>query len=65
MENLMEIMDEMKNDKVVNVKLLLAETIKQHLDAKGPLSGEEAVLSLVGCLKEDENEQVRDVFEDL
>ena len=38
MKNFIEIMTEMKNDKVVNVKLLLAETVKEHINKKGPLA---------------------------
>ena len=31
MKNFMELMSEMKSDKVVNVKLLLAETVQEHI----------------------------------
>ena len=31
MKNFMDLMSEMKTDKVVNVKLLLAETVQEHI----------------------------------
>ena len=49
--NFMEIITELKNDKVVNVKLLLAETVKEHIDGKGPLSSEETLVALANSLK--------------
>ena len=57
-------MTEMKNDKVVNVKLLLAETVKEHINKKGPLAQQESLIALRNSLKQDEDQEVRDVFEE-
>ena len=62
-KNFMELMSGMKDDKVVNVKLLLAEVILEHIEEKGPLCEDEALLALQNSLKEDENEEVREVFD--
>ena len=56
-------MKEMKSDKVVNVKLLLAETVRDHIEEKGPLCEEDELISLRDDLKADENEEIRDVFD--
>lgn len=42
-------------DKVVNVKLVLAEIIKNHIDSKGRLSDNETLLQLREKLKSDPN----------
>jgi hypothetical protein len=42
-------------DKVVNVKLVLAEIIKNHIDNKGILSSNETLLLLRERLKNDPN----------
>jgi hypothetical protein len=50
------------DDKVVNVKLVLAEIIKNHIDGKGSLSENETLLSLKDKLKSDPNEEVSSIF---
>lgn len=42
----MEIMVGLADDKVVNVKLVLAEIVKNHMDNKGKLSNDETFLKL-------------------
>jgi hypothetical protein len=42
----MPIMVELCSDKVVNVKLVLAEIVKKHIDSKGLLSEDEELLKL-------------------
>lgn len=37
-ENFLSILIGLKNDKVINVKLALAELVKKHMDEKGLLS---------------------------
>lgn len=41
----------LKNDKVINVKLGLAELVKKHMDEKGVLSGDEKFIELFKALK--------------
>jgi len=50
------------DDKVVNVKLVLAEIIKKHFDTNGSLSENETLLNLKDKLKNDPNEEVSSVF---
>ena len=47
------IMVELANDKVVNVKLVLAEIVKKHRNEKGVLSEDEEFLMLVERLQKD------------
>lgn len=47
---------------MINVKLVLAEIVKKHSDEGGCLSENEKFKELMGILKEDENEEIRDVF---
>lgn len=46
-KHFLNIMVDLAEDKVVNVKLVLAETVKKHLTAKGELCSNEHFLSLV------------------
>jgi hypothetical protein len=56
------IMVELAEDKVVNVKLVLAEIVKKHIDLKGKLCEDEQLLELRDKLKSDSNEEVEGVF---
>lgn len=49
------IMVDLSEDKVVNVKLVLAEIVKNHIDQKGKLSEDEELLKLRDKLKSDPN----------
>ena len=49
------IMVDLADDKVVNVKLVLAEIVKKHIDQKGKLSEDEELLKLRDKLKSDPN----------
>jgi hypothetical protein len=59
----MDIMVALADDKVVNVKLVLAEIVKNHFDSKGKLSNDETFLKLKAKLQADPNEEVRSVFD--
>lgn len=50
------IMAGLVDDKVVNVKLVLAEIVKDHINSKGCLSENETVLLLKSKLQNDANE---------
>ena len=52
-ENFLDIFVDMKKDKVINVKLALAETVKRHLDEKGCISEEPKFVELLEALRED------------
>lgn len=56
------IMAGLVDDKVVNVKLVLAEIVKKHIDGKGPLSENETLLNIRQKLRSDPNEEVSSVF---
>lgn len=56
------IMVGLADDKVVNVKLVLAEIVKKHIDQKGKLSQDQELLKLRDKLKSDPNEEVEGVF---
>lgn len=56
------IMVDLADDKVVNVKLVLAEIVKKHIDQKGKLSQDQELLKLRDKLKSDPNEEVEGVF---
>lgn len=45
-EHFLPIMVGLAEDKVVNVKLVLAETVKEHIKSKGELSEDEELLKL-------------------
>lgn len=60
----LDIMVKLADDKVVNVKLVLAEIVKNHLTAQGQLSNDEEFLKLKERLENDPNEEVRGVFVD-
>lgn len=51
----LSIMAGLVDDKVVNVKLVLAEIVKSHIDANGSLSHNETLLGLREKLKSDPN----------
>jgi len=50
-ENFLNILIELKNDKVINVKLALAELVKKHMDDKGLLSEDKKLIELYSALK--------------
>lgn len=50
-ENFLSILIDLKNDKVINVKLALAELVKKHMDEKGLLSTDEKFIELYNTLK--------------
>lgn len=56
------IMLELSDDKVVNVKLVLAEIVKKHIDSKGKLSEDEDLLKLRDKLRADPDEEIDNVF---
>ena len=56
------IMVGLAEDKVVNVKLVLAETVKKHIANKGSLCEDEELLKLRDKLKADPDEEVEGVF---
>lgn len=51
----MPIMINLADDKVINVKLVLAEIVKKHISEKGKLSEDEAFLKLREKLLASEN----------
>jgi hypothetical protein len=59
----MPIMINLADDKVVNVKLVLAEIVKKHISEKGKLSEDEAFLQLRQKLIASDNEEIKNVFE--
>jgi len=59
----MPIMINLADDKVINVKLVLAEIVKKHIIEKGKLSEDESFLQLRQKLMASENEEVKNVFE--
>jgi hypothetical protein len=61
-KHFLSIMVELAEDKVVNVKLVLAEIVKKHIDLKGKLCEDEQLLELRDKLKSDSNEEVEGVF---
>lgn len=61
-ENFLNILIDLKNDKVINVKLALAELVKKHMDEKGLLSEDSKFIDLYNALKYDTNEEIRGVF---
>lgn len=63
-EHFLPIMVGLAGDKVVNVKLVLAETVKRHIEEKGELSEDEELLGLRDKLKADSDEEVSGVFEE-
>ena len=50
------------DDKVVNVKLVLAEIVKKHVTSKGLLSEDENFIKLRDRLINDPDEEVQGVF---
>ena len=50
------------DDKVVNVKLALAELVKKYISKGGELAKEEGFIKLKERLEEDSEEEVREVF---
>ena len=58
----MEILLNLANDKVINVRLVLAELVKKHILQNGSLSKQEDFLKLRDQLASDKNEEVRSIF---
>lgn len=58
------IMVELSDDKVVNVKLVLAEIVKKHIDIGGSMSEDPELLQLRDKLMADEDEEVESVFKE-
>ena len=54
--NFMSILIELADDKVINVRLVLAEIIQRHFLAKGALYEEADFLTLKNKLENDQNE---------
>ncbi len=50
-QNFLSILVGLKNDKVINVKLGLAELVKKHMDEKGVMSEDEKFIELFKALK--------------
>jgi|JI9StandDraft_2_1071091.scaffolds.fasta_scaffold451445_2 hypothetical protein len=61
-KHFLSIMVELAEDKVVNVKLVLAEIVKKHIEQKGKLCEDKQLLELRDKLKSDSNEEVEGVF---
>lgn len=55
-KHFLPIMINLAQDKVVNVKLVLAEIVKKHIAEKGKLSEDEELLKLRDTLMADPNE---------
>lgn len=58
----MKILVGLADDKVVNVKLVLAEIVQKHMAEKGPLSEQEEFIQLRDKLANDPNEEVKVIF---
>lgn len=52
-EHFLQILVGLADDKVINVRLVLAEIVQKHMNEKGCLSGEEKFLSLRDKLASD------------
>lgn len=63
--NFLDIMISLADDKVVNVKLVLAETVKKHWLKNGHLCNLHKFLELKKKLENDQDDEVRSVFEDI
>ncbi len=61
-ENFMSLLTGLADDKVINVRLVLAEIVQKHLSSNGPLSQEEDFLKLRDKLASDSNEEIRSIF---
>jgi hypothetical protein len=61
-EHFMKILVGLADDKVVNVKLVLAEIVQKHMGEKGPLSEEEEFVQLRDKLANDPNEEIKVIF---
>ena len=55
-------MVELANDKVINVRMILAETVKRHIQKGGALSTNEMIISLRDKLKKDPDQEIQEVF---
>ena len=60
----LDIFIDLRNDKVPNVKLALAEIVRKHNEQKGPLSGNQKFMELLNVLKSDPDEEISSVFEE-
>lgn len=54
-ENFMNLLVGLADDKVINVRLVLAEIVQKHISSEGPLSKEEEFLKLRDKLASDSN----------
>lgn len=61
-QHFMNILIGLADDKVINVRLVLAEIVQKHMSTHGPLSEEEDFLKLRDKLAQDSNEEVRIIF---
>ena len=52
-EHFLPIMVDLSEDKVVNVKLVLAEIVKKHIERKGKMSEDQDLLNLRDKLRAD------------
>lgn len=52
----MNLLTSLADDKVINVRLVLAEIVQKHMNLHGPLSGEEDFLKLRDKLANDKND---------
>lgn len=58
----MNLLTSLADDKVINVRLVLAEIVQKHMNTHGPLSEEEDFLKLRDKLASDKNDEVRAIF---
>ncbi|EGR27934.1 protein phosphatase 4 regulatory subunit 1, putative [Ichthyophthirius multifiliis] len=58
----MHIFQEMVNDKVVNVRITLAEAVSQHIKQRGPMSDDQSLIQIAEKLQQDKNNDVRSYF---
>lgn len=61
-QHFMNILVGLADDKVINVRLVLAEIVQKHMSTHGPLSEEEDFSKLRDKLAQDSNEEVRIIF---
>lgn len=60
--NFMNLLTSLADDKVINVRLVLAEIVQKHMSSQGPLSEEEDFIKLKDKLASDTNDEVRAIF---
>ena len=59
----LETMVGLSDDKVINVRLILAEIVQKHISKEGAMSSSQAILNLRDKLKQDVDEEVKEIFE--